>query len=486
MKQGDDLFLLINSLSVSEKRYFKLFAQRHVIGDKNRYEHLFDLIEKQTGTGEYNEEKIKKELTPKEIKNISAGKHYVYELVLRSMRNFHESKSLADQINHRITDIKFLMDKGLFAKCKQLIQSAKKEALTIEHHAGILELTYLERRINRLKIEKESKQTFSEISALEKNAAMHIANEVFFRELYDTNFILLQEEYTPANISKINYIHDEVVKYKDRANSFNAKALFFIIQADDAQLAGKYSDARKFMKEVVALFDKNPVIKNEQSQRYINLLSNYLNSCFLANEFEDFQTIIKKLKQIQPQKEEEEILLFRSRYSQELLYYINMQQWEQAEKLIPGIHAGLEKYKNRLSVVSVIVFYYNMAVVYFSLKKYDRSLDHFNYIIDTASKNIRKDIQQNAKLFQIVIHYEMENYNLIQTLIYNFKRSLKKTDRLSEFEKITLDLFSKLIDTPDKRSKTKLLLNAKEKLSGLSKTHQGVFEIISWIDSKIK
>lgn len=484
MKQGDDLFLLINSLSVSEKRYFKLFAQRHVIGDKNRYEHLFDLIEEQTGSGEYDEEKIKKNLSSKEAKNIAAGKHYVYELVLRSMRSFHESKSITDQINNRISDIKFLMDKGLYAKSKQLIQSAKKDALTIEHHSGVLELTYLERRIGRLKIDKESKNAFAEIGAIEKEAAMHIANEIFFRKLYDENFILLQEEYTPANFSQIEDIHDEVVKFKDRASSFNAKALYYIIQADDAQLAGKYSDARKFMKEVVELFDKNPVIKNEQSQRYINLLSNYLNSCFLANEFEDFQKIIQKLKQIQPQKEEEEILLFRSRYSHELLYYINMQEWAQAEKLIAGIHTGLEKYKNRLSVVSIIVLYYNMAIVYFSLKKFDLSLSHFNYIIDTASKNIRKDIQQNAKLFQIVIHYELENYNLIQTLVYNFKRSLKKSDRLNDFEKITLDLFSKLIDTPDKHSKIKLLLTAKQKLGSLSKTHQGVFEIISWIDSK--
>lgn len=226
MKQGDDIFLLINSLSVSEKRYFKLFAQRHVIGDKNRYEHLFDLIEEQTGSGEYDEEKIKKNLSTKEAKNIAAGKHYVYELVLRSMRSFHESKSLTDQINNRISDIKFLMDKGLYAKSKQLIQSAKKDALTIEHHSGVLELTYLERRIGRLKIDKESKNAFAEIGAIEKEAAMHIANEIFFRKLYDENFILLQEEYTPANFSQIEDIHDEVVKFKDRASSFNAKALY--------------------------------------------------------------------------------------------------------------------------------------------------------------------------------------------------------------------------------------------------------------------
>lgn len=485
MKQGDDLFLLIKSLSVSEKRYFKIFAQRHVIGDKNRYEYLFDLIDKQTISNAYDEELIKKQLSAKESKNIAAGKHYLYELILRSMRNFHESKSIADQINNRISDIKFLLDKGLHAKCRQLILSTKKDAFSIEHHAAIIELSYLERRLERLKIDKESSALFSTISAMENEAAKHIADEIFFRKLYDENFILLQEEYTPANSSRIEHIHDEVIKYKERASSFNAKALFFIIQADDAQLAGKYSEARKFMRKCVALFEENEVIKNEQSQRYINLLSNYLNSCFLANEFDDFQSTIEKLKLLQPRKEEEEILLFRSRYLLELLYYINMQNWDEAEKLIPDIITGLTKYKNRLPAVSVIVLYYNMAIALFSVKKYEKSLAYFNYIIDVTAKNIRKDIQQNAKLFQIVIHYELENFNLVQTLIYNFKRSLKKSDRLNEFEKVVLDLFKKLTDTPDKSSKLKLFSVAKDALSPIAVSQQGAHEIISWIDTKM-
>ena len=54
---SEELFQLIKSLSKQEKRYFKLYASRHVIGEKNKYVQLFDAIDKQAA---YNEEKIKK------------------------------------------------------------------------------------------------------------------------------------------------------------------------------------------------------------------------------------------------------------------------------------------------------------------------------------------------------------------------------------------------------------------------------------------
>jgi hypothetical protein len=36
---------LINSMTMSEKRFFKIFSQRHVIGDINQYSLLFDWID---------------------------------------------------------------------------------------------------------------------------------------------------------------------------------------------------------------------------------------------------------------------------------------------------------------------------------------------------------------------------------------------------------------------------------------------------------
>ena len=49
------LFELIHSMSMSEKRHFKLYSLKHVIGEKNQYTMLFDAIDKQK---KYNEKNL--------------------------------------------------------------------------------------------------------------------------------------------------------------------------------------------------------------------------------------------------------------------------------------------------------------------------------------------------------------------------------------------------------------------------------------------
>ena len=70
-KASDSLHRLIKSLTKPEKRYFKVFSSRHVIGDQNNYLVLFDAIDRQ---GEYDEAKlIKKFKNVKQSENTTHG-----------------------------------------------------------------------------------------------------------------------------------------------------------------------------------------------------------------------------------------------------------------------------------------------------------------------------------------------------------------------------------------------------------------------------
>jgi len=46
MIKEDSLSTLIQSLSMNEKRYFKLFSEKHIIGEQNKYSLLFDFLVK--------------------------------------------------------------------------------------------------------------------------------------------------------------------------------------------------------------------------------------------------------------------------------------------------------------------------------------------------------------------------------------------------------------------------------------------------------
>ena len=105
MTPSNDLFSLIKSLSKSEKRNFKLYASKHVIGEKNSYMDLFDCIEQQK---EYDEALIKKTNKDKFfIKRFAAHKGYLYVLILKSLRVFHSNRTveleLKELLGHGLT-----------------------------------------------------------------------------------------------------------------------------------------------------------------------------------------------------------------------------------------------------------------------------------------------------------------------------------------------------------------------------------------------
>ena len=65
------LYDLIHSMTMSEKRYFKIYSSKHVIGETNDYIQLFNAISTQTV---FNDGELKNNTF---VKNLSAEKNYL-------------------------------------------------------------------------------------------------------------------------------------------------------------------------------------------------------------------------------------------------------------------------------------------------------------------------------------------------------------------------------------------------------------------------
>ena len=116
------LFDLIHSMSMSEKRHFKLYSLKHVIGDKNQYTMLFDAIDKQKT---YNEKNLT-ELSF--VKNLSAEKNYLYRLILKSLNAFHSKLNSKNKIYNWLQSIEVLYHKGLYQQALKLTKKASELA----------------------------------------------------------------------------------------------------------------------------------------------------------------------------------------------------------------------------------------------------------------------------------------------------------------------------------------------------------------------
>src|ERR1041385_1970219 len=89
MKSSSELHELIQSLTMNEKRHFRLLSQRHSLKGGNSYLELFDRILEQDV---YNEAELKRSLDKAGRLRFAAEKNYLQGLVVDSLIHFHRSR----------------------------------------------------------------------------------------------------------------------------------------------------------------------------------------------------------------------------------------------------------------------------------------------------------------------------------------------------------------------------------------------------------
>ena len=114
MKQKDDLYNLIQAMSKSEKRYFTIDAKKSG-RTSSKYLELFQAINHMDA---YNEQKLQKKFG----KTLPFDKSYLYDAILRSMRDYRSSKSRAARIKEMILDTKYLYERGLYQQSEEYLK----------------------------------------------------------------------------------------------------------------------------------------------------------------------------------------------------------------------------------------------------------------------------------------------------------------------------------------------------------------------------
>src|SRR5690554_3084353 len=105
------LFELIHSLSKSEKRYFKIYASRHTIGEENNGIRIFNYIDDQN---EFDEKAVHEHFKGEAFLNqFPITKNRLYDQILNALDAFHASKNIDAQLYKMVHSIHILYEKGL-------------------------------------------------------------------------------------------------------------------------------------------------------------------------------------------------------------------------------------------------------------------------------------------------------------------------------------------------------------------------------------
>ncbi len=151
----------------------------------------------------------------------------------------------------------------------------------------------------------------------------------------------------------------------------------------------------------------------------------------------------------------------------------------------------MNEFIGKLNKESEILFYYNVAYLCFGAGDYHRALLWVNKILNDNEAKIRHDICSFARILNMLIHFELNNMNLLEYITKSTHRYHIKHNRDYKFEMMILKNFKKMIKTTDSEKKQALFVVIKNGLQEIIKDDNEkialqYIDFISWLDSKIE
>ena len=489
---SEELFQLIKSLNTQEKVHFKLYALRRK-ADSN-YIKLFDAIDKQKV---YDEAQIKKKFKNESfIKNLDKVKTYVNEAILKSLQEYYATDSIDAILGNTIQQIQILVNKRLVGQAEKLIEKSQKLAVEHEKYTFLMMVLWWKFRLMLYGHNMEELNKYVQEGHLQELQYIDkYKNMIEYHQFsaYLTSIVSSADKYDKKVKAELqNMLRQPLLKDPGQAHSSVAKGnyhqVLFIIYASLMDWENAYFHINK----VIGLLEQNPILlKGERAEHYLMQINNSLSVFAPLKKMQELNSNFNKAKKFiesLPKKLHSESIYNCYIYVTNNYINANLSMFNMEEVLQQSIELEplIEKYANKNSY---LVFYGNLSFIYFFLEDYHKALQYLNKILtlDKAYTFARPDIIKEMEMLYLIVHYELGNEDILPGLYVSTSRYLKKKGQLGPVEKLILDFFGKTILKADTREeKINAFASLKKELKNHTNKLFEFFDIISWVESKIR
>lgn len=486
MRSKEDLFHLVQAMSKSEKRYFVLDAKKSGRTD-SRYLSLFDAINEMD---EYDEAPLKHRFAA----NLSSDKAYLYEAILRSMRDYRSQSSKAAQVKERLMDARYLYERGLYDQSTERISEAKAMAAELEDQFTLLEINR-EEQVSL--IDRRAKVQLEHIEKLNEErewTLKGIDEELRYLDLYYRLLLELYKDFNLKDEQRIEAIKTilplNLLEGANMPKSPQALRRFYLCNMVYYNLLGDLEKVYFYSKQAVAWWDDFPTLKEEEFHRYIGEINNLVNTCYkLDGKISEAYGWYERLKNEKSSGSlHNQKIFFRYLSLSRLLYHLNKNEFVDAGKLLPEIIEGMNKFglKKNIALAG------NIATVYFLINDYVNCVKWVDHITKTMKNSGRLDIQRIIRLYKIISLQELDEFEQVDLEMRSSNRFYKLNDSKNEaYEEAVLNVYLKQIFNAPINELKPAYRNLKQYLTELKQlpnadSFLGLDELMIWTEIKLK
>jgi len=493
--QKDFLFVLIKSLSKSEKRQFKIFASRLETSSNTKFIELFNILDKSEA---YDEKLILKNGLIKKAQ-LSNLKSYLYKQILVSIRLNIPSQNIRYQLREQIDFATILYNKGLYKQSLKILDKTKQQAIENDEKYMAFEIVEFEKLIESQYITRSIQGRADElvIQAKELNYRNTISSKLsnlslqLYGIMLKTGYVKSDEEYKYID----DYFNKHIAHLDQSKFEFREKYWFYNANLWRSFLVQDFLSCYKYASKWVTLFydNKNMIFLNPvfflKGNHYL------LESLFMLKYKSNFKKYLELLEETIndprfPVNDNIASLSFLYLYNNKLNYHILEGTFAESEYLIPEILNKIKEHSEHLDEHHEMMFYYKIACIYFGNEKYQECIVYLEKIINNKNLTMREDLMCFARILCLIAHYELGKDYYLESQLKNTYKFLLKMNDLHEVQKEIIRFLKNLSNLYPSDIK-KEFIKMRERFIELEK---GTYEkraflyldIISWLESKIE
>lgn len=448
MLKREELFALIQSLSKSEKRYFHVFCSQQG-GKQRNYLRLFDAIAKQTV---YDEDAIKRQFAGELfVKQLHVTKHYLRNLVLKSLRNYHAGATKAAEVRELLHNVELLFQRELFQHCAQELQKAEALARTYEIDIAMAEILEWQRKLSQA-LAPTDIGAVEAILVRQKGIVQQLATTLQYWQLT----IDIGRMFGNSAARKPKTL--SLLKSPEHAPTVQAKVLYYHSASQAALQKGKPKRAEKAFEELLAYLETQDAILRENPGLYVSSMNNFVSLLIFRKKHRKALAILHKVRQRYAQwrvNGENRLVLkqiVRS-YNIELEIYRDTKDFETHGEMIAHIEQFVERTAAVVPVEYVLSLWFQLGSVFFMQKKHTRALHWINCILDNKCHATRPDLHVHGRMLNLLIHWELRNFFVLRYYVDNAKRYIGKHGQLQQYQHVLLNFLVRVSNMPESQWK---------------------------------
>lgn len=492
---SDALFQLIHSLQKSEKRNFKLYIRRNSAKEDLKIIRLFDAMDKME---EYDEKILLRKVPSIEKPQLANLKTHLYKQILASLRLIKTTTSIDLQLHEQLDYARILYNRGLYLQSLKLLEKTKELAHSYHQDSFLIQAISLEKKIETLHITRSMADTADKlavesIEVHEKRAMItHLSNLALQLYSWYIKNGHARNEKDEAGVKK--FFQQHIPAQAGLQRGFYERLYLYQSYCWYAFIRQDFLMYYRYTQKWVDLFHSNEMMIAVEAGHYIKGMHNLLNAHFDLRNHRRFESTLHRFERfaashIANQHDNFRVQTFIYISSARINQHFMQGSFREGLSLVPHIELKLEEYALFLDPHRIMVLNYKIATLYFGDGDYSTSIDYLQRIIHDNNIGLRNDLQCYSRLVHLLAHYELGNYEIMESLIKSVYRFMARMENLTVIEEEIFRFLRASFKNPGRQLKPefeKLLQKIKRYEKNRFETRSFAYlDIISWLESKV-